>query len=286
MSSRHSRRLPARWWASELHHPVRSARHSRHGGLHPHLAGNCSLGLRHDYHVARPRPGRREQSKDLGRNRPVRLDWRHPRNFLPIENSRPGFLGYGPGRHLQLVLSLSGCGHRHGRHTHLVRVHGRAADSRRRILRVDSFWRRGHEPDVFGSRAGADFHRAGNLLDFHLHPRRLPAASCHQQRILAQIFPVGVIRHRLFSLRSGIDVRRHRFHQYPGDRGHATVRPGAPACICWGGLDVRRPRLQGGGRSLPCLDARRLRRRPGSGRRLHVDRAQSSGLRGASPDHV
>ena len=63
-----------------------------------------------------------------------------------------------------------------------VRVHGGAADSRRRILRPDSVRRGRHVPDVVGGRTGADLHRAGNFFDLDLRPGRIPAARGHQQR--------------------------------------------------------------------------------------------------------
>ena len=75
--------------------------------------------------------------------------------------------------------------------------------------------RRGwHVSDVVRGRAGADFHRAGNFFDLHLHPGRFPQTCRHQQRIFGQILFAGIVCHCILSLRRGADVRRHRIDQH------------------------------------------------------------------------
>ena len=87
----------------------------------------------------------------------------------------------------------------------------------------------------------------------------------HQQRIFAQIFPAGIICHRILPLRRRADVWRHRIDEHRRsllkrcESDQIPLLAYAAACP-----DVRGTRFQGGGRSLSCVDARRVRRRSGA----------------------
>ena len=58
---------------------------------------------------------------------------------------------------------------------------------------------------------------AGDLLDLHLHSRRIPPQRSLQQRIVAEILPAWLVRHRIFPLWRRADVRRHRLNQHRHD---------------------------------------------------------------------
>ena len=105
-----------------------------------------------------------------------------------------------------------------------------------RILRADSVRRRGHVPDVVGDGTGADLHRAGNFFDLHLHSGRIPAARGDQQRVVGEVFPAGIVCHRIFPLRRGVDVRRDRLDQHC--RSSARCLRSGTMSRCWPTLGV------------------------------------------------
>ncbi len=71
---------------------------------------------------------------------------------------------------------------------------------------------------------------AGNLVDLHLHSRRVPAQRSGEQRIVAQIFPSRLIRDRVLPVWRGVDLRRYRIDQYRCHRRQVAVGPGR---ACW-----------------------------------------------------
>ncbi len=94
-------------------------------------------------------------------------------------------------------------------------------------------------------------------------------------RVLHQVLPARLLRHRILPLRHRTGLRRHRFHQHlpPSPQGLTTSHHphhGPPRTR----HDDHRPRLQGLRRTLPRLDARRLPGRTRPRRRPHVHRPQ------------
>ena len=136
---------------------------------------------------------------------------------------------------------------------------------------------------VDGQRADHDLHRPGNFLHRHLHAGRLSARRQAQQRIRAQIFPAGLVRHRVPALR-----RRAGSTASPAstnlDADPQRARTPAPARLA--GLrrrrrraDVRRPRLQGFRRAVPDLGAGRLSGRARAGVGVPFRRSESRRVR-------
>ena len=52
----------------------------------------------------------------------------------------------------------------------------------------------------------------------------IPPQRGLQQRIVAEVFPAGIVRHRIFSLRRGADVRRDRIHQHRPHQPEIAIR--------------------------------------------------------------
>ena len=198
----------------------------------------------------------------------------------------PRLLRHHPGRRLLRPLPLR---HRSRRSRHpprLARLLRRQRQPRRRVLRPALLRRRRHDAHDLLGRAAHGLRRPRDLLHHHLHPLRLPQRPGHRLRVLHQVLPARLLRHRLLPLRRRPRLRSHRLdrhlrhrprprdHHHPGPRLHRP-RP-----------DPHRPRLQGLRRSLPRLDARRLPGRARSRRRPHVHRAQGRRLRRPAPHHL
>ena len=106
--------------------------------------------------------------------------------------------------------------------------------------------------------------------------RRRAAIS---SRIVAEVFPAGIVCDGIFSVWRGADVRRDRIDQHFGSSLRRCIRGRVRLLVYLGSrTDVCWPWIQGCRRTVPCLDARRLRRRTRAGCRLHVHCAQSCGF--------
>ena len=284
----HSPNSPARWWASETSTiQYAGARHSRHRRLHPHPAGNRAVGFRHrssccSIPCSTKRTARRLWAESLcsarsppfsppctSRNSRASAFWDMVRvdsfsvffHFLIIA--------------IAVVVILTS-------YEYMAVQQIRAGEYYALIL--------------FGAVGMSLMSSAVELVLIFIALEISSISTyilagfrrrgCDQQRIVAEVFPAGLVCHRVFSLRRRPDVRRDRLHQHPSNRRHVAVGSGAVAGLRRRRLDVRGTRLQSGSRALPHLDARCLRRRSGTRRRLHVHCAQSGGVRSSAAYHV
>ena len=81
-------------------------------------------------------------------------------------------------------------------------------------------------------------HRSRNLLDLHLHPRRLPQGPRHRIRVLHQVLPARQLCDGILPLRRCTQLRCHRLHQHwrhrRRPRHYQNTAPSALAgCRLW-----------------------------------------------------
>ena len=191
-----------------------------------------------------------------------------------------------PGRSLQHLLpSADRC----GRRRYAARLAGlfrRQRGPRGRILCAGALRRRRHDVDDLLGRAADGLYRPGDFVDLDLHHGRLPQVAGLGLRVLDQVLPARLVRHGVFPVRHCACFWRNRFHQHRRDRCRPGHQRDAAHGLSRAGHDDRRARLQGLGRAVPCVDARCLPGRAGSGGRPDVDRAQGRGVRGAAAHHL
>ena len=150
-----------------------------------------------------------------------------------------------------------------------------------RVLRARAVFDRRHDADGPGDRSPAPVPGARDDVDCGLRADRHPPRSAGEHRGRVQVLPARRVCQLVLPLRHRVHLRRHRQHQPRsrrlGDCGAVDERqPDDPA----GGRPAhRRLRVQGGGRAVPHVVARRLRRRARGGDRLHVDGRQGGGDR-------
>src|SRR6266851_5084163 len=187
-------------------HPRPPPRVHPHPHRRPHHAGRAPPAPRQLPQAARLARHHRRNSSRIRQLVPAPV--RHPPCLLLLH----------PGRRLLEFLPHP---HRRRRPRHppqFARLLRGQRHPRRRVLRSHPLRSHRHDADDLLRRAADGLHRARDLLHLHLHHGRLPQGPGHRLRVLHQVLPPRLLRHRLLPLRHRLGLRSHRVYIHLCDR--------------------------------------------------------------------
>src|SRR6266851_1230775 len=174
-----------------------------------------------------PQISHRSPHKEVSANaRPIAQHPRPPPRVHPHPHRRPHHAGRAPPAPRQLppgrrLLEFLPHPHRRRRPRHppqFARLLRGQRHPRRRVLRSHPLRSHRHDADDLLRRAADGLHRARDLLHLHLHHGRLPQGPGHRLRVLHQVLPPRLLRHRLLPLRHRLGLRSHRVYIHLCDR--------------------------------------------------------------------